>query len=185
MARIITSGFSLIEVMLITIMLVVLGAMGWPAMQKYFWQQQLYAGGEQLYAAIRDARIQAISLGQDQWFGLSQAGELCYWQTENQPHTCVADSSAASTPANTPANTPEKGVNLFRLPHDSLLLSTNFSPVPAVRFSAGNGMAGFSAGRFQLSHKMLSEQTVRVIISTLGRVRVCISGKKSHRFAAC
>ncbi|RUO37390.1 hypothetical protein CWE13_05370 [Aliidiomarina shirensis] len=168
-------GFSLIEVMLVTLLLTVLGAMGWPALQRNLWQQQLYSSAEQIYAAIRDARLQAIASGEDQWFGFSKSGELCFWQTERPPQSCAPEHFASGTASQ----------RVIQQPPELINIATNFSPIPAVRFSALNGMAGFSAGRFQISHSELSDQSIRVIISTLGRIRICIAGTHNHRFAKC
>lgn len=164
-------GFSLVEIMLVTLLITVLGAMGWPALQRNLWQQQLYSSGEQLYAAIRNARLRAITSGTDQWFGFTVSGELCFWQTEQRPQVCVHE-----------ASTSERVV-----PTDSsaIMISTNLAPIPAARFSAFNGMAGFSAGRFQITHEQLPEQSLHVVISTLGRIRICITGANNSRFAIC
>lgn len=168
-------GYSLIEVMLVTLLITVLGAMSWPALQRSFWQQELYRSADLIYTSVRDTRMRAITSGQEQWFGLSNRGELCFWSVEANPSVCPELLSLVDSSRQSSANTIPEFIHI----------TTNFTPIPAVRFSALNGMAGFSAGRFEISHERLPNQSIRVITSTLGRIRTCIVGANTSRYPRC
>lgn len=165
-------GFSLLELLVVTALLGVLALAGWPGLQASMHQQRLLRVAEQLYGEVRDTRLAAIGGGEDWWFGMSQQGQWCYWQGEQQPHSCTVQQRAYAS-----------GLATQHVP--AVVVEALFAHVPAARFTAFSGMAGFSSGHFRITHEALSNVELRVIVSSLGRIRLCTQRGRFSRVPPC
>lgn len=57
--------------------------------------------------------------------------------------------------------------------YSKLSVYTAFGGRQGVTFTGRSGMAGFSSGRFQMTHSQLPRARVDIVVSSLGRVRWC------------
>lgn len=160
-------GYSLIELMIVAGMLAVLALMSWPALQESRYRAELDDAADNLTALVRAARLQAIATDSAVWVGKSHAQSLCFWQQEQRPLDCPA----------------ADGLNAPLSPR--VEVEALFGAFEATRFYGGSGMAGFATGRFELRHYELPHEAVRVIVSSLGRVRVCRVGIRQLRLPPC
>ncbi|MFU8783449.1 pilus assembly FimT family protein [Aliidiomarina sp.] len=167
------NGFSLLEVMLVTLMIAILASAGWPTLQRTMQQQQLMSAAELVYLAVRDARLAAIGNGADWWFGKTASAELCFSDHAVIPAQCSPPHAAESSV-----------IALQKLP-EQIHVDVHFHANQAVRFSAHTGMAGFSAGHFAVRHQELADTTVKIIVSSIGRIRMCIEGARNSRVPPC
>ncbi|WP_194756944.1 prepilin-type N-terminal cleavage/methylation domain-containing protein [Aliidiomarina indica] len=156
-------GFSLIEVLLVVSLLALLSVLAYPNFHHYRQQQQLQAEVQKVYGHAREARLRSIGLGVDHWFG---AGNIqgdpawCWWQQSQQPECVLAD--------------------------ENVSYQWNFASGNAARFTAPLGMAGFSAGHIELQRIDAPQlPRIRIIFSTLGRIRLCTQGPRWSGYAAC
>ena len=173
MGNTIKKGFSLLEIMLVTLMIAILASAGWPALQRTMQQQQLMSAAELVYLAVRDARLAAIGNGADWWFGKTPSAELCFSNHVVFPTQCTA-----------PHNGESSVIALQQLP-ELIQVDVHFHAHQAVRFSAHTGMAGFSAGHFAVRHRELTDTAVKIIVSSIGRIRMCTEGARSSRVPPC
>lgn len=161
------AGYSLIELVVVAGMLAVLALMSWPALQESRNRAELHAASEALTALVRAARLQAIATDSAVWVGLSHEQSLCLWRQEQRPPNCPASDSLSTELS------PQIDVEAL------------FGAFVATRFYGGSGMAGFASGRFELRHHELPHEAVRVIVSSLGRVRTCSVGVRQVRLPPC
>ena len=173
MGNTIKKGFSLLEVMLVTLMIAILASAGWPALQRNMQQQQLMSAAELVYLAVRDARLAAIGNGADWWFGKTPSAELCFSNHGVFPTQCKALHDNESSV-----------IALQQLP-ELIQVDVHFHAHQAVRFSAHTGMAGFSAGHFAVRHREFTDTAVKIIVSSIGRIRMCSEGARSSRVPPC
>lgn len=166
-------GFSLLEVILVTLLITILAGTGWPALQRNMQQQQLMGAAELVYLALRDARLAAIGSGVDWWFGKAHNGELCFANYAVWPAHCSPQLGGDNSV-----------IPLAQLP-EQIHVGAHFHANQAARFSAYTGMAGFSSGRFEVRHSELADTTVTIIVSSLGRIRMCTNGAHSNRVPPC
>jgi len=173
MSTTVKNGFSLLEVILVTLMIAILAGAGWPAFQRNMQQQQLMNAAELVYLAVRDARLAAIGNGADWWFGKTASAEFCFSNHAVLPAQCSPQHEDES-----------RVIALQQLPAP-IHVDVHFHAHQAVRFSAHTGMAGFSAGHFAVRHQELADTTVKIIVSSIGRIRMCTEGARSSRVPSC
>ncbi|TRW50281.1 prepilin-type N-terminal cleavage/methylation domain-containing protein [Aliidiomarina halalkaliphila] len=156
-------GFSLLEVLFVVAFLALLSVFAYPNVHHYRQQQRLQTEVQKVYAHAQETRLRSIGLGVDHWFGIREHhGQLawCWWRSEQTPECVPRD--------------------------DRVNYQWNFASGDAARFTAPIGMAGFSAGHIEF---MLLDAPqlprVRMVVSTLGRIRLCTQGPRWSGYAAC
>lgn len=160
-------GFTLHEVLLVSGILGFLLLLSLPSLQTYRYRLQLQQAADDLTQLVRSARLQAIASDHVVWVGAAHNGDLCMWFDEQRPASCTATNALANPPATQVQVNPVFG---------------NFT---ATRFFPGSGMAGFAQGRFELFHEALPDESLRIVVSSLGRIRTCAVGPRQLRTTPC
>ncbi|MCH8502238.1 MAG: GspH/FimT family pseudopilin [Aliidiomarina sp.] len=160
-------GFTLHEVMLVCGILGFLLLLSLPSLQTYRHRFQLQQAADDLTQLVRSARLYAIANNHVVWVGAAYNGEVCMWFDEQRPANCTTTGKLANSPA------PQVRVN------------PEFGNFKATRFFPGSGMAGFVQGRFELFHEALPEESLRIVVSSLGRIRTCAVGPRQLRTTPC
>jgi|GEM_PF-3352529 len=160
-------GFTLHEVLLVSGILCFLLLLSLPSLQTYRHRFQLQQAADDLTQLVRTARLHAIANDHVVWVGAAQNGDVCMWFDEQRPANCVTSAGSAGPLAS------------------QVRVNAVFGNFTATRFFPGSGMAGFAQGRFELFHDSLPEESLRIIVSSLGRIRTCAVGPRQLRTAPC
>ena len=158
-------GFTLVELMLIVAVLAILLTAGLPTFSDLVERHRLRGAAEDLYAGLLFARMEAmrrnapvsVSFRAD-----ADTGRWCHALSDDGPCDCLQDGCAlAGAPARAAHSRDFTGVRL----------STNFTPAQAATFHPARGTA--NAGTVRLSN---GSGSVDLVVSSLGRVRLCAHG---------
>lgn len=155
-------GFSLIELLSVLVLLSVLSLFAVPSFQQLIVRYQLKQDVSSVEGLVRMIRMQAIGRGTDMYFTLEHeiAGTRLCWEDRVHARECS---------------------ELIRNAH----LEWNFAANPML-FRGLTGMAGFSAGHIRVRHRDAQRlDQYRVIVSTLGRIRVCAVHGPESVYEAC
>ncbi|MCO4321671.1 prepilin-type N-terminal cleavage/methylation domain-containing protein [Aliidiomarina quisquiliarum] len=144
------NGFTLLELMLVVSLLAVLGGLGATSLLNWQWRSQYLAKLNAIAVAVQQAQRHAQRGHHDYW--LSVEGH-CIWLHTHATGQCEAH-----------------GV-VFQQPY--LSWQPQFTHGHQLRFMAGRGLSGFGSGRIRLAHQRFPSHEAAVIVSSLGRVRVC------------
>ncbi|MCC5855594.1 MAG: hypothetical protein JJU10_07960 [Idiomarina sp.] len=154
-------GFSLLELMLVTGMLSLMAGVGVHSLHHWQARVDYQHGLDRVLHTFLQAQRQAQRTQQDTLVGVRPD---CVWLGYEVATDCAAA--------------------VFQ-PSSALTLSAQFNDQGVLRFSAPRGMAGFSAGRLILQHQRFPTHQTHVIVSTLGRVRVCQTERLLHGYPRC
>lgn len=159
-------GFSLIELLSILFILGFLSLFAFPSISQQVARYQLKQTVAYIDNLVRMIRMDAIARGTDIFFSLepTAAGVRLCWQPMHQ----VSECSEA---------------------FQDVKVHWNFAANPML-FRGHSGMAGFSAGHILIqagkrNNTQEIEDRYRVIVSTLGRIRVCAEHGSDLYYAAC
>src|SRR5690554_3973219 len=143
-------GFSLLELMLVCALMALLLGFGGVQFTQWHWRSQFSAEIQQVLASFELAKTQAQKHNRDYWLGIQAQ---CLWLAPTEHSNC--NESAA-----------------YKRPQ-SLNWQAEFASGNQVKFTAGRGMSGFSSGRLRIQHRQFAGHEVRLIMSALGRIRLC------------
>ncbi|MFQ5642400.1 MAG: GspH/FimT family pseudopilin [Thiogranum sp.] len=170
------SGFTLIELLVTLALAAVLAGLAIPAMDRFVDNARLRSAGETLARQLQYARNHALSYQQPVYFSLSvKAGQWCYGWSENTDCDCNVTGAGTS-----PCLTGNGNRNLVHrqlsAEFPTVLLHLNGSDTTrTIRFSPIRGTA--SADSVSLRN---AAGELRVVVSTLGRIRVCAPDKPGY-----
>lgn len=143
-------GFTLLELMLVVSLLAMLGGIGANTLLNWQWRSHYLAKLNAIAAAVQQAQRQAQRGHRDYW--LSVEGH-CIWLHTQTTGQCN-----------------QHGVVFHQ---QDISWQPQFTQGHQLRFMAGRGLSGFGAGRIRVSHQRFGSHEAAVIVSSLGRVRVC------------
>ncbi len=170
------SGFTLIELLVTLALAALLAGLAVPAMGRFVDNARLRSAGESLAQQLQFARNHALTYQQPVYFSVStHPGQWCYGWSDSTGCDCNATDAGTAVCATKDGNQ--------RLIHHQLStafpavqLSTNGSGTSrSIRFSPIRGTA--SADSFSLRN---AAGELRIIVSPLGRVRICAVDKPSY-----
>ena len=171
------SGFTLFELLLTLSLVAFLAGTAVPAMRQFIDRQRLQGAAEALSQELKQARNHALTYQKPVFFSLNSTAQTwCYgWSDEARCdcrsggiHDCSSHSVDGVTPhENDSQNFPSTRLQLNRSASQSLI---RFSPVRATA----------TAQSLQLSN---STGEIHVIVSPLGRIRLCAPGM--GRYVPC
>ena len=173
------SGFTLLELLITLALAALLAGLAVPAMGRFLDNARLRAATETLTQELRLARNHALTYQQKTYFTVSAvAGHWCYGWRDASPCNCKATSSEVAQ-CRTHLGNPQRLNRRLSVDFPTIQLDTNSaSATHSMRFSPIRGTAGAT------SFYLLNEQAkVRIIISPLGRIRVCSA--TGHGYPAC
>lgn len=160
------AGFTLIELLLTLALVALLAALAAPAMSRLAERGRLRGAAEVLAQDLRAARAQALGVQQTVIFTLTAApaGQWCYGWRADRPCDCRAGPGAPGACRDGGAWQRRRAADFpglaLRLPREAARFELRFSPPRALATAASVRLLG-AAGE------------ARVIVSPLGRVRVC------------
>lgn len=144
------SGFTLLELMLVVSLLAVLGSVGANTLLNWQWRSQYLAKLNAIAVAVQQAQRQAQRGHHDYWLSVE---EQCIWLHTQATGQCD-----------------QHGVVFHQ---QDISWQPQFTQGHQLRFMAGRGLSGFGSGRIRLAHQRFHSHEAAVIVSSLGRVRVC------------
>ena len=174
------SGFTLIELLVTVSLVALLAGLAVPAMGQFIDSARLRGAAESLVQELRQARNRALTFQQTIYFSFSRsaAENWCYgWSDRaacdcrldaNQPDACLS-STGTDTGLHRQLSSNHPTITLGA-PGRSSTFTLQFAAIRGTA-SAGSIRLGNNAGE------------VRVIISPLGRVRMCAS--QGRGFSPC
>lgn len=157
-------GFTLVELMVTVAVLAILLAVGIPALQTTLDKRRLTGAVEQLYSDLQYARSEAIRQNRNVTVYFSGTSTWCYGMDDDTSSAC----NCSSAPGNCTVGGVQKVVagTGFR----NVTLSENTFASGNVTFDPRRGTAS-PQGRVSLQSSAIG--TVKVIVSSPGRVRIC------------
>lgn len=173
------SGFTLFELLVTLALVALLAGLAMPAMARFLDNARLGSATEALSQELRHARNHALTHRQTVYFSISASpNQWCYGWSDRVDCDCRAadDDSTACTTGDGYLNRIHRQSSTE---FPSIQLNTVRSPGSrTIRFSPVRGTA--SADSFILRN---NKRELRVIVSPLGRVRIC--SRDAHRFPPC
>lgn len=163
------TGFTLIELVVTVAVLAILLGVAVPAFQDTLAKRRLVGAAEQLYADLQYARSEAIKRNASVVVSFSTGTDWCYG--------IALATCACGTPGSCQLDGVEKVVSSsnFRgvsLPSADLTFSGEKTTFDPRRGTANNGTASLTSS---------SIGTVKVIVSTPGRVRICSDNVAAYK----
>lgn len=143
-------GFCLLELLSVMAILSVLATFGVHSYLHWQWRTNYLATLERVAQVVQQAQLQAQRGHLDAWLGVE---EKCLWIAIQASGSCQQD-----------------GVLFIAA---QMSWQAAFTQGQLLRFSAGRGLSGFGAGRIRLYHHKLPHHEAAVVVSALGRIRVC------------
>lgn len=170
------SGFTLLELLITLALAALLAGLAVPAMGRLLDNARLRAATETLARELRLARNHALTYQQNTYFtATATANRWCFGWRDASPCNCKATSSRAAQ-CRTRQGNPQRLNRQLSEDFPAVRLEPNGARASrSVRFSPLRGTAG--ATSFSLLSK---HATVRIIISPLGRVRVCSAAGQGY-----
>ncbi|SDB20435.1 prepilin-type N-terminal cleavage/methylation domain-containing protein [Pseudidiomarina indica] len=172
------TGFSLLELMVVLVILIV--ALGWglPSVQALTTTLRLQAAAHDTYALLQQARWQAMQ---------DHVPRFVVWQGSGE-HWCVAISLQAECDCRQQECAITDGdFRLHSHAYPGVMLQGNtFAQGSMTRFDGQRGLTHAYAGGVSYAASLGAQDSrgLRVIVSTLGRVRICQQGVVGS-YAAC
>lgn len=146
------TGFTLIELLACMAIMGIIGTASIPAFNRWQSQQTYRNNVDKVLLAFQSAKQNAIGTYQDYWVSWLDG--------------CIAISPDELASCETTQG---------QLLDDAITLNGNFASGNQVRFSQGRGMAGFNSGSLRIRHQFFDTHETRLIVSALGRIRLCQS----------
>ncbi|MGD2076269.1 MAG: GspH/FimT family protein [Gammaproteobacteria bacterium] len=160
------SGLTLVELLVTLTLLAILVGLAAPAMAVFVDRARLRSATQALAQELRQARDHAISHRKTVYFSISaRTDRWCYGWRDDAP--CRCDSPAPSAQCRSAEDGPLQTQSVTDFPGVQLLASRR-AATRGVRFSPIRGTATGATFRLRSRHG-----EARVILSPLGRVRVC------------
>lgn len=156
------SGFTLLELMVVCALLAFLAGIGSVQLLHWHWRSQYSAEVQQVHAHFERAKSTAQLQHSDTWLGIA---EQCLWLASHDQGDCASDA-------------------VYNRP-SAFSWHPEFASGAKVRFSAGRGMAGFAAGRLVMRDLRFAEHETHLIVSALGRIRVCQTTQLLSQLPRC
>lgn len=143
-------GFTLIELLLVSSLLTVLASASIQNWLQWRWRLQYKHNLQAVAAAVKQAQHLAQLQHKDYWLSVESD---CIWLAPSSQGSCQ-QSSVLTQPT-------------------AISWHPQFTNGKQLRFMAGRGLSGFGAGSIRLQHLRFGEHEAAVVVSSLGRVRVC------------
>lgn len=155
-------GFTLLELMVVFSLLSVLGGMGINSLLQWHWRTHYLNKLNEIAVTVQRAQQNAQRGHYDYWLSIESQ---CMWLHTQAVAECEQHAVV--------------------LQHPDIHWQANFTHGHQLRFVAGRGLSGFGAGRIRVFHKRFPQHEAAVIVSSLGRVRVCESEQLLRGVALC
>jgi Tfp pilus assembly protein FimT len=143
-SRQLRSGFTLFELLLVLGLLIIIGAVAWPSIQRSYDGIRLKKTGDQVMAAFGHARVQAMSTGVTQAFRFQQ-GTGQYTMMTMQDDSQGVDSDASGATSGMAGSALSGGVSATSSSASADASATNGATNPSDPNSAG--MGGTASGQ--------------------------------------
>ena len=167
-------GISLVELMITVSIIAILVTVGGPAIFAMQKSLQLKAAVESSYFAFQAARANAISLGKDVSVSIVDSTNWCVGISDNGDCDCTILLSCT--------------INSV----EQLVKAQDFQNITMqdVRFGANNlavydGIRGLSTGNAGSLVFSDGVNQAKLILSNMGRVRICVAAGEVGRYSAC
>ena len=164
-----STGLSLLELLITLSIVAILAGIGVPRYTRLFQQNQLLALTQQLIESLRMTKQMAISRNQAYYLSLpsSPGSPLYCWSISP-----IANCNCTDSPVSCQPDIVVVSADLQRIDSQSNRSQLTFSPL----LGSSNG------GSYTLTY---GHASVKVIVSTLGRVRACMQSGESSAYANC
>ena len=166
------SGFTLFELLVALALVALLAGQALPAMSRFVDAARLRSAAEAFARELEQARNHALTYQRSVFFSVSVAsGHWCYGWSDTAACDCTASVTRASACRTGAAGRYRThGQSSADFPA-AQLDTTRSAPLRTLRFSPIRGTA--SADSFSLRNRL---GELRVVVSPLGRVRICAGG---------
>ncbi|RUO43040.1 hypothetical protein CWE15_06465 [Aliidiomarina taiwanensis] len=148
------AGFTLLELLMVIGLLTVFASISVNTWVQWRWRLQYGHSVSAVAAAVKQAQAFAQRHHQDYWLSVEPD---CIWLATSSQGNCQ-----------------HHGV--YRAPPE-ISWQAQFTQGKQLRFMAGRGLSGFGAGSIRIQHHKFATHEAAVVVSSLGRVRLCESDR--------
>jgi len=171
MKRLVPTGFTLIELMVVLAILGIVALLAAPSFNTFLARSKLRGAAHETLADLQYARSESVQKNQVFRVEFSSTGYEIWRMSRTAPTT--KDAATAGLP--NPVKVGLWGVS-GTVASSGASMAVNFNPVRAT--------ATVSDGPLELSHAAISG-TLRLLVNTSGRVELCSPGASIRGIAAC
>lgn len=168
------NGYSLLELLLVMSIVVLLVMIGAPSIVESIKNQQLKGALQQSYFLLKKARATAVSLNQDITVQFENSSDWCIALSDSGPCDCHVNNACT-------VDSVEYKLSSHDYPHVQLPNIT-MGKNNTIEFDNTRGIAVGNAGSSVLSD---GKNRAKLIISNLGRVRICMQVGSLGAYRQC
>lgn len=169
-----SQGLSLLELLISLTIVGILVSVGGPAFMQYNDERKLKGAVEASYFLLQQARSVAVSKGADVTVDFAEGNNWCIGVSDSGTCNCSTSSSCTVDGVELVLNSSDySGVSMQSL---------TFGASDQTVFDGTRGITSGNSGSLELTNGTID---VRLVVSNMGRARICVASGTMGGYSAC